>query len=61
MDLDVNDKAVKETVKDIMNFEKGYYNEFQHVDPIDEPNEALKVIENVISNKEYMGDNFIYK
>ncbi|MDP4550129.1 hypothetical protein Q9251_04445 [Alkalihalobacillus macyae] len=50
-----------QAVEDIMNFEKGYYNEFQHVDPLDEPNETLKVIENVISNKKYMGDNFIYK
>ncbi|MEI5907151.1 hypothetical protein WAK64_08790 [Bacillus spongiae] len=58
---DVDAEVAKETIEDIKNFGKGYDNERRQVNSVNEPYEALKIVENVISSKKYMGDNFIYK
>ena len=57
----INDEGVKETIQDIKNFAKGYHAEYDHVNAQDEPYEALKTIQDVLSSKKYMGDNYINK
>ncbi|WP_273853054.1 hypothetical protein [Guptibacillus spartinae] len=57
----VSEVGAKEAVEDILNFKKGYDKEIQHVNPEEQPYEAIQVIENVLSSKKYMGERFIYK
>lgn len=57
----VSEVGAKEAVEDILNFKKGYDKEIQHVNPEEQPYEAIQVIENVLSSKKYMGERLIYK
>ncbi|WP_430786950.1 hypothetical protein VBD025_15165 [Virgibacillus flavescens] len=52
---------LKSTAQDIINFNNGYHKEIKSINSNDDPYKLLEIMEDVLSSKKYMGDNFIYK
>ena len=59
--LGVNEKRFKDTVNDLKNFTDGYKKESINLQVRKDPVEILNIIEDVLSNQEYMGENHINK
>lgn len=57
----IGEEGFSKTVQALESFYEGYNEEIYSVNVGQNPKEALKVIEDVLSSKEYMGDNYINK
>src|SRR5690625_827133 len=55
----IDENGFKHTVQDLKNFTDGYYKESESLNQ--DPEETLKIMEDVLSSKKYMGDNYIKK
>lgn len=57
----IDEEGFKITVQNLKNFSEGYYEETKSINISQNALETLKIMENVLSSKKYMGDNYIIK
>lgn len=57
----IDEEGFKMTVHDLLNFNDGYLKETNSINIDENPEETLKIIEDVLSNKKYMGNNYMNK
>lgn len=58
---EIDEEGFENAVRELEDFIDGYHKEAGTINPGQDPVKALKKMEDVISSKKYMGDNFIYK
>jgi hypothetical protein len=59
--LGVDENGFKSTIQDLKNFNDGFEKEAQSLHIRQNHTEILKIIEDVLSSQEYMGDNYVSK